>query len=197
VSRKPDDLRLFVAVPAPLDVRAATEAVVGQLKGQGDVRWVAPELLHLTLKFLGPTPAEKVGGISAALAEKANKFSRFMVELGDAGAFPNLRRPQTIWMGVGGDVRALERLAERVEQALEPLGFPPEKRGFRPHLTIGRVKSPKGLAELSRQLQGAAQQPGRVAVPWPVEEIHLVQSVLKPSGPEYTPLGVFRLGAEE
>jgi 2'-5' RNA ligase len=190
-------LRLFVAVPAPPVVRAAASSVIERLRGSEEVRWVAPELLHLTLKFLGSTPSEKVEGISAALTEKANRFSRFMVELGDAGAFPNLRRPQTIWMGVGGDVRALERLAEAVEQALVPLGFPREKRGFRPHLTIGRVKSSRGLPELARRLLGSAARAELESVPWPVEEIHLVQSVLKPSGPEYTPVRVFRLGGEE
>jgi 2'-5' RNA ligase len=186
-------LRLFIAIPAPPAVRQAADRVIAGLRGAGDVRWVTPERLHLTLKFLGATPPEKVEGISAALAEKANVFSSFMVYLGGAGAFPNRRRPQTVWMGVEGEgTAALARLAEEIDEAVHPFGFDREKRAFRAHLTIGRVKSQHGLRELSARL-GALESGSAEPVPWPVEEFHLVQSILRPDGPEYTPLRRYSL----
>lgn len=185
-------LRLFIAVPAPEEVRAAAEEVIASLRGSGDVRWVAPHLLHLTLKFLGPTPPEKVEEIRGVLAKTSNNYSPFMVELGDAGAFPNPRKPQTIWLAVRGDVERLRQLADGVDGAVHPLGFEREKRAYKAHLTIGRVKSPRGLAELSRRLAETAARKRR-AVSWPVEEIQLVRSDLRPGGPEYTTLERFPL----
>jgi 2'-5' RNA ligase len=186
-------VRLFVAVPAPEAVRTAAVGVMERLRGAGDVRWVRPELLHLTLKFLGATPAEKMPAIAQILEENANKFSRIVVELGGAGAFPNERRPQTLWLGLSGEgASSLGRLAEGIERGLEPLGFAREQRAFRPHLTIGRVKSPRGQAELSqrlRQVAAAGSEPSRVE--WPVEEIQLIRSDLRPAGPEYTVLRSF------
>ena len=193
VARSP--LRLFIALPAPPAVQQAAGQVIAGLRGAGDVRWVTPERLHLTLKFLGATPAEKVEGISAALAEKANAFSSFMVYLGGAGAFPGSRRPQTLWMGVEGEGTAtLARLADEIDRAVHRFGFDREKRAFRAHLTIGRVRSQRGLRELSARL-GALESGSAEPVPWPVEEFHLVQSILRPDGPAYTPLAHFPLRA--
>jgi len=188
-------LRLFVAVPAPPEAQAAAHKINESVRGAGDVRWVAPPLLHLTLKFLGSTPPEKLAGIGRALAKTANEFSPFVVELGGAGAFPNPRRPQTIWLAVGGEVQALRDLAGAVDAALHPLGFERETRGYTAHLTIGRVKSPRGMKELSRKLLDASEH-GATPVTWRIGELHLMQSRLRPGGPEYITLERFRLGRE-
>ncbi|HTE20209.1 MAG TPA: RNA 2',3'-cyclic phosphodiesterase, partial [Armatimonadota bacterium] len=190
-------LRLFVALAAPDAVKDAAEAAIRPLRGAGDVRWVTRERLHLTLKFLGPTPPAQAPRLEEILAETANRFSRFVVELGRPGAFPNVRKPQTLWLDIGGvDGALLRALGDAVDEAVHPLGFPREARAFRPHLTIGRVRSPRGLAELSRRLQSAAE--GEVVpVPWPVQEFQLVRSDLRPAGPEYTVLHRFPLRAEE
>jgi 2'-5' RNA ligase len=96
-------------------------------------------------------------------------------------------------MGVEGEgTAALVRLAEEIDQAVHPFGFDREKRAFRAHLTIGRVKSQRGLRELSARLAGLDDGPAE-PVPWPIEEFHLVQSILRPDGPEYTPLARFTL----
>lgn len=189
----PKPLRLFVAVPAPPGVREAAAGVIARLRGEGDVRWVAPELLHLTLKFLGPTPPERVPQIEAALAKNSNSFSRFVVELERLGAFPNARRARTIWLGLRAPAE-LERLAQAVDEAVHPLGFPREERAFRPHLTLGRVKSARGLAGLARALEELPAAGLPAAEPWPVEEFHLVRSDLRPAGPVYTVLARFPLG---
>lgn len=162
------------------------------------MRWVAGDRLHLTLKFLGETPSEKVPAIVEAAGKKSNKFSPFVLELGSVGAFPNNRKPQTLWLGIGGQVEPLVHLAAEVEQALAEIGFPPEGKPFRPHLTLGRVKSSRGPGELARKLEHlAASQQVPAAIEWPVEEIHLVRSVLRPAGPEYTPLHRFPLDKED
>src|SRR4051812_2134053 len=103
MSDETSPLRLFIAVPAPPEVRAAAEAVIRRLQGLGDVRWVTGDRLHLTLKFLGDTPPNQVPKLGALLKEDANKNSPFVVELGGVGAFPNPRRPQTLWLGVQGE----------------------------------------------------------------------------------------------
>ncbi len=187
----PRPLRLFIAVPTAAEVRSAAERVLRGLRGRGDVRWVTPERLHLTLKFLGETPGDRVPEIIAALEKSSNKFSPLVVELEGVGAFPNLRKPQTIWLGIGRGER-LAGLAESVESALQNLGFEREKRAFRPHLTLGRLRSPKEVRELTQALE-AVQADAVGLVEWPVTEVQLVQSVLRPSGPEYTVLHTFPL----
>ena len=191
-----ETLRLFVAVPATDAVREAAGAAVGALRGHGDVRWTAIENLHLTLKFLGETPAEKVPEIREAIAKKANGFSPFVLQSGGVGAFPNPRKPQIVWLAVEGETGVLAQLAGEIDRAVQPLGFDLEKRPFRAHVTIGRVRSPRGLPELARRLQHAA---GETVGPveWPVEGLHLVRSVLRPAGSEYTTLHHFPLGREE
>lgn len=187
----PESLRLFMAVPAAPAVRSAAGKILQSLRGRGDVRWVTPERLHLTLKFLGETPGERMPEIIAALEKSSNKFSPFVVELRGVGAFPNLRKPQTIWLGIGRGER-LADLAETVDGTLHVLGFEREKRAFRPHLTLGRLRSLKGGRELTQALEAAQADPAG-PVEWPVTEVQLVQSVLRPSGPEYTVLHTFIL----
>jgi len=95
-------------------------------------------------------------------------------------------------------VEPLVRLAAEVDQALAEIGFPPERHPFRPHLTLGRVKSARGLGELARKLEELQRsEPVAARVEWPIEEIHLVRSILRPAGPEYTPLHRLHLGRED
>jgi RNA 2',3'-cyclic 3'-phosphodiesterase len=182
-----------VAVPATEAVVEAAEEVIRGLRGVGDVRWVTPDRLHLTLKFLGETPADRVPLLQEVLAKKANNFSQFLIELGGVGAFPNGRKPQTLWLGLEGEgVEKLVRLAAKVDAAAGKLGFAREPRPYHPHLTIGRVKSPRGLPELSRELQERAKETVQ-PVEWSIEAFHLVRSTLRPDGPEYTILHHFPL----
>ena len=183
-------MRLFVAIPATGTVREAAAEVVNVLRRTGDVRWVTPERLHLTLKFLGSTPEEKVSGVQEELRRIANNCLQFAIRLDGIGAFPSIRRPQTIWYGVSGEVESLATLAERIEAAMEPLGFAREARPFRPHLTLGRVRSPRGLRELATELEKRAQDSPEAGsgIEWRVDAIALMCSDLKPSGPVYTEL---------
>lgn len=185
-------LRLFVGIPAPPAARESAAALVSALRGVGDVRWVQPDLLHLTLKFLRAVPEEQVPELIAALDEAARSTSPFRIESTHLGAFPGFERPSTLWLGVAGDTEALAGLARAVDAALAGLGFEPEKRPFHGHVTIGRVRSACDLRLLSRRLAEVGSSGGEV-VPWTVDEIHLVRSDLGPDGPTYTVLHRFLL----
>jgi 2'-5' RNA ligase len=181
-------MRLFLAIPAPPHVQAHASLLVEELRGAGDVRWIRPELLHLTLKFFGEVPEERAEELVKTFSGLANTGANFVLECGGIGAFPTLRRARTIWLSIGGKGAArLAALAERIESTAETLGFKREERRFQPHLTLGRVRGPRGLPELSRRLErltAAETEP----IPWPVRSFHLIRSELKPAGPIYTSL---------
>ena len=157
------------------------------------IRWVVQENLHFTLKFLGSVEDKKVAPIMQALGQALRPAPSFSLMGKGIGIFPNIRRARVLWIGLHG--QGLHRLAEEVESALEPLGFAREKRDFAPHLTIGRWRNfglqPQKLREGTERWQdydfGQSQ----------VEEVVLFQSVLKPTGAVYSPLGVIRLSDQQ
>jgi RNA 2',3'-cyclic 3'-phosphodiesterase len=139
------DLRLFVAVPIPPGTTRACERLIDGVRGSdvaGRLRWVRPDGLHLTLRFLGATAPTRVPDLEAALVAATEGFAAFDVALAGAGAFPSPRRPSTVWLGVAAGSAELEALARRLAPGLAGLGWPPETRPFRAHLTVARVPSP-------------------------------------------------------
>lgn len=195
--------RLFVALDLPAGAKAALAAAGKELQGllPAGVRWVNPEGIHLTLKFLGATEAGRVDELLAALEEAAAAGEQmpFPLHLDGLGVFPNYREPRVIWAGVGGDLDSLAKAQRRVEQAMARLGFPEESRAFRPHLTLGRVRD--GVAPATRRQIGdiMASQAAALApeYEWQAGEIHLIRSNLTPQGAVYTPLGSAAWGAAE
>ena len=192
-------LRAFIAVDLPPAAREAVEGVTRRLRaGAGDgVRWVRPEGVHLTLKFLGDVDAGSVPSISQALGRAAASAAPFDLFLDGVGAFPNARRPRVVWVGLGGGLEPLAGLQQSIEEELEALGFAGERRAFIPHLTLGRVRdgisTTQGRA-LSEALGGVGVQPG---VKLPVREVSLIKSDLRPSGAVYTRLHAAKLGNGE
>ena len=194
-------LRTFVALPLSPEVRHAIETLQGRLKRQaatcrlptGVVRWVDPGIIHLTLNFLGDILPERVEPVKAALAVVARNIPCFEFQCGDLGAFPNLNRPQVVWVGVQDPSSWLMLLHDAVDEALANLGFQPEQRRFSPHLTLGRVQRSADLNDV--RALGALVGQTRVGTlgSVPVKEVIFFQSVLKPTGPEYSPLGTFEL----
>jgi 2'-5' RNA ligase len=148
--------------------------------------------MHLTLKFLGEIQESVVGTVRDALTGLATGNTPFQAELKGLGGFPNLRRPNVLWAGVTAGAAELVALAEQVEREMESLGFKREGRPFRPHLTLGRVKLDKDLGAVCAQMEKDAGQSFGVFF---VTEMVLFQSVLSPSGANYTALGRFKLGA--
>jgi len=184
-------LRLFIALELPTQVKDRLLELQGRLKACGaDVRWTRPEGIHLTLKFLGDTDPSAVDSLAEGLGRAASESPCFTLEASGAGAFPNLRRPRVLWAGVKGDLDALGALQGRVEREAASLGYEPEKRGFSPHLTLGRVRSPKNQQRLIDALAKEAYvELGRIEA----DRLILFQSELRPSGAVYTALRVLSL----
>lgn len=155
------------------------------------LRWGRPEGIHLTLTFLGDIPLEQVDSIAEALGEACAGHAPFAVSIAGMGCFPNTRRPRVVWVGVEEPSGALARLQCEIGEALKPLGFRPEARGFSPHLTLGRVK---GGGRQALEALGAYVERARVRLgEMQVEAVHLMGSDLRPSGAVYTELAVVPL----
>jgi 2'-5' RNA ligase len=179
-------MRVFVALDIPEPVRAAIERLIAKLRPVcRGARWVRIEGAHVTLKFVGEVPPEKIEPIKAALG---TVFLTAPVELifRGVGFFPNAKRPRVFWAGIEGGSE-LGSLAAAVESALESLGIDRDPRAFSPHLTLARLESPDGLDALRAGIAGPFEFGRGIA-----SEFHLYQSVLKPGGAEYTRLATFR-----
>jgi 2'-5' RNA ligase len=174
--------RAFIALYLPTNLKQycgqLNQSYARQVPDRA-VRWVKPEVMHLTLRFLGDTPEAKLPALQAALDQVAATHTRFALQLDRLGCFPNERRPRVIWAGMQGDTEAAAILKTALDAALNPLGWEKENQPFRAHLTLGRVK------HSHRQIRlpfGAALEP----IPIPVDALHLVESELRPDGPRYT-----------
>ena len=188
--------RLFVACELSEDLRGTVGGLVETLRGQseGAVRWVDPRSLHVTLKFLGEAPERRIPAIKVALQEAVVRHSPFTLELDGIGMFGGREGLRVLWAAVAGDVLRLEALARDVNRALSVVGFPPETRPFRPHLTLGRVRDHVPTRQRA-EIEVAA---GKVEVPpseWVTDAIALVRSRLQPRGPRHDILATFPLRA--
>jgi len=149
----------------------------------GDLKPVERENIHLTLKFLGNVSASKLGEIKSGFTQVA--FLPFSLEIKGAGAFPNLKRMNVIWVGVGEGWSEVELIFEQTEKLLHQLGFSRETRAFSPHITVARVKSGRKRDEIAAFLGHLADESFGT---FPVEKVRLKQSILSPSGPKYSTL---------
>jgi 2'-5' RNA ligase len=179
-------IRAFIAIelpPAVKDALGGVARMLGEGLPRGAVRWTRPEQTHLTLRFLGDTPLDRLTAVRQAMDAAAAQNRPFELRLGGVGCFPNRSRPRVIWVGLaaagGGDSAPLLALKTALDEALAPLGWPPEDKPFRAHLTLGRVKDERGV----RGVAWAADAP---ALSLPVTAIHLIESQLRPEGPVYT-----------
>lgn len=182
------DLRCFIAIEIPVEVQEAISEAISPIKGlaQESIKWVGPENIHLTLKFLGNTPESRIKSIEAALTRATEGFSPIKGEIKGAGAFPSLRRPSVFWVGLECPP-ALMELKKRLESGLAALGFELDDRPFSPHLTVGRVK--RGCRLPKRRLAAAMEQLEAASFGTvDIQEIVLVKSDLRPGGPVYTRL---------
>jgi 2'-5' RNA ligase len=186
---QPQEIRSFIAIELSDEVKHFLQDLSDQCRKMGgDVRWVRPGAMHLTLKFLGNVSPDLLDSVKEELTPVFKVRSPFSLQVSGVGAFPNLMKPRVLWVGLDDPADALVPLATDVERCLEPLGFKREKRGFSPHITLGRVKSMKGKSALVdgiRQIYDT-QGPSFIA-----SGAILFQSILKPSGAEYLHLKHF------
>lgn len=186
-------MRLFVACELPPATKAALAEIQSLLRARGaqELRWVRPEGMHLTLKFLGEVPADKAPSIEEALAAAIEGPLELRLAFSALGTFGGPARLRVIWVGAEGDVAPLVGLASRVEGALTPLGFPRERRPYSPHLTLARVSdraSPEQRRRLADLVAGFEMPPVPEAV---VREVSLMRSFLEPGGARYQRLAGF------
>lgn len=191
-------IRAFIAVELPTPTRDMLAGVVRHLASRvdGGVRWTKPDSLHLTLRFLGNIDVESVPAVSEVVSRCAANARPFEVALGSIGGFERLRAMRVIWISVAGDVEPLTKLYRAVEDELESLGFARERRAFRPHITLGRVRDGAPVPQrraVAEALAGVELDAGQTL---PVETIALIRSVLTPGGSEYTRLRSARLGGK-
>ena len=187
-----EGLRSFIALEVPQPLRAKLDEVQRELKrADADVRWVRPESIHLTLKFLGSVTGEELEKLAGVIAPIVSLWMPFEVRLYGLGCFPSSRNPRIVWVGIEpGGVEA-SSLQKAVENQAADVGFPPETRPFKPHLTLGRVRSSRGKGSLAQAVENHRD----VEIgSFRVNEVYLFKSELKPSGAVYTKLQTFPMG---
>lgn len=193
----PGTSRLFVAVPAADEVRAAVGKLMEEVAGgpiteriPGQPRWVRVDDLHLTLRFLGATPDGRQAEITAAVATAAAETAPFRVVLTGGGAFPSAHAPRVLWIGIADGSDDLTGLVRRLNRELAPLGFPPETRPFTPHLTLARTDGVAGADERARVLTEAARD---LRLTWQADRIILYKTLVGRGPVHYEGLAEARL----
>lgn len=185
-------VRVFIAVPLDPKLRDAAAGLRRHLCSTADVlRWVPPGNLHFTLKFLGEIAEGRLAKVANAVREAARRTRPFTITLAGAGAFPSVRRPQVVWVGVSEGSDTLVALSRDLDGALHRMKFPRERRPFRPHLTVARARQGGPLPDLS----GALSDVGAFVVgSQAVDAVVVMESQLHPSGATYRPIEEVGLG---
>jgi 2'-5' RNA ligase len=188
-------IRAFIAVELPETLKKELYELEAQLKNTSPpiVKWVDPNSIHITLKFLGEISEDSVDELTLAIEESAQGIQPFQLEVREVGAFPNLERVQVLWVGVKGELEQITQLQKNIESNTEQLGFSRESRAFSPHLTLGRVRNEarpnerQRLGKLLTDTSFAALHNVNVAA------VNLMKSQLTPTGPVYTCIGSVKL----
>lgn len=177
---------MFVAVDLPPAVKeivwSVAEAAVPSVP---DARWVPRDNYHLTTKFLGHVPDERISAIGEAVARASGAMVAFGVRLGELGAFPSARRARVLWIGLEDPAGGFAAVASTCDEMLGALGFEPEKRGFTPHLTIARLRTPARV-DLPAAEHGSPR--------FMVDRLTLFRSHLGRPAPRYEPLAIYPFG---
>jgi RNA 2',3'-cyclic 3'-phosphodiesterase len=180
--------RLFIAIELPRDILRTVEKVQSQLKSAipgRAAKWVRPEGIHLTLKFLGDVPISQIDTIIDEMQAAVSGHIQFFLTIEGLGCFPNTNNPRVLWLGLTGDVRDLAALQAGIEERIAPMGYPPESRGFHPHLTLARSAQDARREELVAIGKAAEKGLGTLGS-WRIDEVSLMRSDLRPDGAVYT-----------
>ena len=192
----PSAIRCFVALPLPAEVKETLIRERNRLEtavGRGAVRWVGQSQMHLTLRFFGNILESQRGEITEALANMVVATTPFRLETGPLGRFPEGGQPRVIWLGLGGDLGALKRVQQALDQGTRSWGDHQESKPFQPHLTLGRVKTTR-LRELDALGAAMKARPGEAPKVWTAAAIEFIQSTLTSTGPAYRALATLPLG---
>jgi 2'-5' RNA ligase len=190
-----EQIRSFIAIELPEAVKTGLQQLQTELTlpRYSFVKCVSPEGIHLTLKFLGNISAQKVTEITKVMEQASQGVSPFQLQLTEVGAFPNMRRPRVVWVGIKGEVNKLIDWQQRIDNGLVPLGFAKEARPFAPHLTLARLRencSPADTLHFGEMLAGAHVE---VDYNFTVTSLNLMRSQLFPTGAVYSTLAEVKL----
>jgi 2'-5' RNA ligase len=183
-------IRAFIAVDLPGDVQECLSSISNQLKeqmGSVPIRWVSPENIHLTLKFLGDVSLNNISVLTEVLSIETAAIKPMVISVGGIGAYPKIRSPRVVWVGIEAP-QEMYSLQRSIDTQLNRIGYAPDKRKFSPHLTLGRVSrnaTPPEVRAIGDVL--ASQKIGYLGIAR-IQGIHLYRSDLKPSGAVYSKL---------
>lgn len=182
--------RTFIALEITENIKELLAGVQQKIGSEiGGIKWGKPKSMHLTLKFLGLTPEDKIEDVSGVLENIAGGLSRFNVSVSGLGTFPSSNNPKVLWAGLKAD-DSLYKLQKDIDNSLEPFGFVRGKRPFSPHLTIGRVRDGRVKKNLRAVFEQIRIEPGS----FEAENVTFYKSDLMPEGPVYTVLKSIKLG---
>lgn len=189
-----EQIRSFIAIELPKELKQELGQLETQLKvdNQPWVKWVRPDSIHLTLKFLGNIAVDTTVAITRAIEVSVRGIKPFHLKVKELGVFPNLKRVQVAWVGISGEVDKLTRLQKRLESNLTPLGFAPESRSFTPHLTLARLSEralPDERQSFGQLIASTRFENGDIKV----KDISLMRSQLTRAGAIYTRISLVSL----
>lgn len=180
-------MRLFIAMDVPEEIKGVISAALKDLKRSTEgVRWVRPENIHLTVKFIGDYEEEKLERLEDEVAKAALRSPRFTALLGGCGAFPSSAKARVIWVDMRKGAEEAAIAARKVDSRLGKIGIKRESRPFRGHLTLGRLKKPRNCSDVIERMEEDLQ--GLLEMPFDVQEMVLYRSILGSQGPTYIPL---------
>jgi 2'-5' RNA ligase len=188
---KRDFIRSFISIAVEARVLEKIRGFQAELikkvgKTANRVSWVKPETIHLTIKFLGDIPVNRINSIITSLQRAADGVEAFALHFEGLGVFPNFRKPRVIWIGISKGIDPLQKLHLSVEQELTKTGIPREKKKFSGHLTLGRIRTLGDASALHDLLLSVASPVAGLSA---VRDIRLMKSELRPSGAVHTELG--------
>lgn len=183
----PEKIRSFIALSLPQEIKNYLTAIIQEFKKiAADVKWVKPENLHLTLKFLGEQEEKRIKKIKEILEVVAGQRKSYALELGGIGGFPKLEYPRVIWIGLSKGTQETLNLVQELEKEISKLGIPQEKKPFATHITLGRVRSALNREKLVACLKDFAI--AKEKLNFSAQEIVLYKSTLTAQGPIYEPI---------
>ena len=190
-----EPVRSFIAIELPDGLKIELRQLIARLKSANQpwVKWVDPDGIHLTLKFLGNVAADKIESVIRAMEEAARDVSPFQLKVGGLGVFPNLRQVRVVWVGTTGDVDKLTRLQQNIEAYVAPLGFPTESRSFSAHLTLARLREPVDIEERQEFGNLIASTKFEATSTIEVKTISLMRSQLTRAGAIYSCIASVKL----
>jgi 2'-5' RNA ligase len=182
----PDTIRTFIAFNLPKNIISSISEIQNRFKSYAfKARWVNPENMHLTLKFLGDINYTDIENVSKTIINAVNNHTPVTLAVKGSGVFPGIKRPRVIWVGLTGDIEKLTSIQNDIEENLEKLGFPREKRPFRGHLTLGRIKGKINPKKLLDAMEKCEKFESELFI---ADKIFLFKSDLKSTGSVYTEL---------